>query len=68
VLLEFTFKFIKEFLGIKDMYVVILPITTEVYKTTNSFLRNTFPLLKIIYNETLIFSLYVFLLSILFYN
>ncbi|KAH8695838.1 hypothetical protein GQ44DRAFT_634509, partial [Phaeosphaeriaceae sp. PMI808] len=68
VLLKFTFKFIKEFLRIKDIYIIILPITTKVYKTTNSFLRNTFPLPKIIYNETLIFSLYIFLLSILFYN
>ncbi|ORX92877.1 hypothetical protein BCR34DRAFT_500323, partial [Clohesyomyces aquaticus] len=48
VLLEFTFKFTKEFFRIKDI--------------------NTFPLLKVIFNKTLIFSLHVFLLRVLFYN
>ncbi|KAF1935665.1 hypothetical protein EJ02DRAFT_484092 [Clathrospora elynae] len=46
VLLEFTFEFTKEFLGIKDL--------------------NTFPLPKIMYDETLLFSLHVFLLGLLF--
>lgn len=48
VLLEFTFKFTKEYLGIKDV--------------------NTFPIPKIIYNLSFIFSPHIFLLSILFAN
>ncbi|ORX95446.1 hypothetical protein BCR34DRAFT_498471, partial [Clohesyomyces aquaticus] len=49
VLLEFTFKFTKEFFRIKDMY-------------------NKFPFPKVIFNKTLIFSLHVFFLRVLFYN
>ncbi|ORY00822.1 hypothetical protein BCR34DRAFT_494357, partial [Clohesyomyces aquaticus] len=47
VLLEFTFKFTKEFFRIKDIY-FLLP--------------------KVIFNKTLVFSLHVFLLRVLFYN
>ncbi|KAF2803175.1 uncharacterized protein BDZ99DRAFT_400266, partial [Mytilinidion resinicola] len=47
VLLEFTFKFIKEIL---------------------TLVKNTFPLPKIIFNKSLIFSLYIFLFRILFRN
>jgi hypothetical protein len=63
-LLEFTFEFIKEFLGIKDLYVIIL--SARIYMLADFSLRNTFPLPEIMYDETLLFSLYVFLLGLLF--
>jgi hypothetical protein len=66
VLLEFTFEFTKEFLGIKDMYVVTLSISVITHKITNYLLRNTFPLPEIMYDETLVFSPHVFLLGVLF--
>ncbi|KAF1995296.1 hypothetical protein P154DRAFT_385301, partial [Amniculicola lignicola CBS 123094] len=49
---------------------VLLKLTFEFIKeeNINRLVRNTFLIPKVIYNKTLIFSPYVFLLRILFYN
>ncbi|KAH7119589.1 C2H2 finger domain protein [Dendryphion nanum] len=60
ILLEFTFEFTKEFLGIKD----ILQIDSGADMSS----RNTFPIPERIYDESLIFSPHVFLLGMLFYD
>jgi hypothetical protein len=70
-LLEFTFEFTKEFLGIKDMYVSkplhSANLCTSLEPGENADVsRNTFPLPEIIYDESLIFSPHVLLLGILF--
>jgi hypothetical protein len=41
---------------------------SEPDKNADTFIRNTFPLPEIIYDEFLIFSLHVFLLGVLFCN
>lgn len=66
VLLEFTFEFTKEFLGIKDLYGYSSCAIT--YTLADYYLRNTFPLPEVMYDETLLFSPHVFLLGLLFYD
>lgn len=41
-------------------------LSAKMNKKANSFIRNTFPLFEVTYDETLIFSPHVFLLGVLF--
>jgi hypothetical protein len=63
VLLEFTYEFTKDYLGIKDMYVSLFLNILYNYLTMN---RNTFPIPETVYDPSLIFSPHVLLEGIIF--
>jgi hypothetical protein len=66
VLIEFTFEFTKEYLGVKDAYVTSLLTPSPLVIIYLREASNTFPIPEIIYDPSLILSPHVFLLGLIF--
>ena len=67
VLLEFTFEFTKQYLGLKDWYVFLRSINPLYYISLDLQVpSNTFPIPEIIYDPSLILSPHAFLLGLIF--